>query len=138
MKKILFIITLLYLGCKPNPSRYAEFINGYWEIENVCKNGELLKQFKINQRIDFFKINNDLSGYRKKLKPNFDGTYTSSNDKLNFQLEIKLHNRIYLVYIDNNTTFSEEVIKVNNKSLTLKNDKGLVYNYKAYKPLEIN
>ena len=138
MKKTLFIITLLYLGCKPNPSRYAELINGYWEIENVCKNGELLKEFKINQRIDFFKINNDLSGYRKKLNPNFDGTYTSSNDKLNFQLEIKLRNRIYLVYIDNNTTFSEEVIKANNKSLTLKNDKGLVYNYKAYKPLEIN
>ena len=91
MKKTLFIITLLYLGCKPNPSRYAEFINGYWEIENVYKNGELLKEFKINQRIDFFKINNDLSGYRKKLKPNFDGTYTSSNDKLNFQLEIKFH-----------------------------------------------
>jgi len=138
MKKILFIITLINLGCKPNPIEHAKHINGYWEIENVYKNGKLLKEFKISQRIDFFKINEDLSGYRKKLKTNLDGTYTSSNDKLSFNLEIKLYKRLILVYVDNNTTFSEEVIKVNNKNLTIKNDNGLIYNYKAYKPLEIN
>jgi len=138
MKKILFIITLINLGCKPNPIEYAKHINGYWEIENVYKNGKLLKEFKISQRIDFFKINEDLSGYRKKLKTNLDGTYTSSNDKLSFNLEIKLYKRLILVYVDNNTTFNEEVIKVNNKNLSIKNDNGLIYNYKAYKPLEIN
>ena len=71
MKKVLFLTTLFFFGCKPHPVDYIEFINGYWEIENVYKNGKLLKEFKISQDIDYFRINNDLSGFRKKLKPNF-------------------------------------------------------------------
>ena len=138
MKKVLFLTTLFFFGCKPHPVDYIEFINGYWEIENVYKNGKLLKEFKISQEIDYFRINNDLSGFRKKLKPNFNGSYTTSKDQLNFKLEIKFNKRLIIVYEDNNTIFDEEITKVNKTNLSIKNDKGMVYNYKAYKPLEIN
>lgn len=138
MKKVLFLTTLFFFGCKPHPVDYIEFINGYWEIENVYKNGKLLKEFKISQEIDYFRINNDLSGFRKKLKPNFNGSYTTSKDKLNFKLEIKFNKRLIIVYEDNNTIFVEEITKVNKTNLSIKNDKGMVYNYKVYKPLELN
>lgn len=138
MKKVLFLTTLFFFGCKPHPVDYIEFINGYWEIENVYKNGKLLKEFKISQEIDYFKINNDLSGFRKKLKPNFNGSYTTSKDQLNFKLEIKFNKRLIIVYEDNNTIFVEEITKVNKTNLSIKNDKGMVYNYKVYKPLELN
>ena len=138
MKKVLFITTLFFFGCKPHPVDYIEFINGYWEIENVYKNGKLLKEFKINQEIDYFRINNDLSGFRKKLKPNFNSSYTTSKDQLNFKLEIKFNKRLIIVYENNNTIFVEEITKVNKTNLSIKNDKGMVYNYKAYKPLELN
>ena len=138
MKKVLFITTLFFFGCKPHPVDYIEFINGYWEIENVYKNGKLLKEFKISQEIDYFRINNDLSGFRKKLKPNFNGSYTTSKDQLNFKLEIKFNKRLMIVYEDNNTIFVEEITKVNKTNLSIKNDKGMVYNYKVYKPLELN
>ena len=138
MKKILFLTTLFFFGCKPHPVDYIEFINGYWEIENVYKNGKLLKEFKISREIDYFRINNDLSGFRKKLKPNFNGSYTTSNDQLNFKLEIKFNKRLMIVYKDNNTIFVEEITKVNKTNLSIKNDKGMVYNYKVYKPLELN
>ena len=138
MKKVLFLTTLFFFGCKPHPVDYIEFINGYWEIENVYKNGKLLKEFKISQEIDYFRINNDLSGFRKKLKPNFDGSYTTSKDQLNFKLEIKFNKRLIIVYEDNNTIFVEEITKVNKTNLSIKNDKGMVYNYKVYKPLELN
>ena len=138
MKKVLFLTTLFFFGCKPHPVDYIEFINGYWEIENVYKNGKLLKEFKISQEIDYFRINNDLSGFRKKLKPNFNGSYTTSKDQLNFKLEIKFNKRLIIVYEDNNTIFVEEITKVNKTNLSIKNDKGMVYNYKAYKPLELN
>ena len=138
MKKVLFLSTLFFFGCKPHPVDYIEFINGYWEIENVYKNGKLLKEFKISQEIDYFKINNDLSGFRKKLKPNFNGSYTTSKDQLNFKLEIKFNKRLIIVYEDNNTIFVEEITKVNKTNLSIKNDKGMVYNYKVYKPLELN
>ena len=138
MKKILFLTTLFFFGCKPHPVDYIEFINGYWEIENVYKNGKLLKEFKISQEIDYFRINNDLSGFRKKLKPNFNGSYTTSKDQLNFKLEIKFNKRLIIVYEDNNTIFVEEITKVNKTNLSIKNDEGMVYNYKVYKPLELN
>ncbi len=138
MKKVLFLSTLFFFGCKPHPVDYIEFINGYWEIENVYKNGKLLKEFKISQEIDYFRINNDLSGFRKKLKPNFNGSYTTSKDQLNFKLEIKFNKRLIIVYEDNNTIFVEEITKVNKTNLSIKNDKGMVYNYKVYKPLELN
>ena len=138
MKKVLFLTTLFFFSCKPHPVDYIEFINGYWEIENVYKNGKLLKEFKINQEIDYFRINNDLSGFRKKLKPNFNGSYTTSKDQLNFKLEIKFKKRLMIVYEDNNTIFVEEITKVNKTNLSIKNDKGMVYNYKVYKPLELN
>ena len=138
MKKVLFLTTLFFFGCKPHPVDYIEFINGYWEIENVYKNGKLLKEFKISQEIDYFKINNNLSGFRKKLKPNFNGSYTTSKDQLNFKLEIKFNKRLIIVYEDNNTIFVEEITKVNKTNLSIKNDKGMVYNYKSFKPLELN
>lgn len=138
MKKVLLLTTLFFFGCKPHPVDYIEFINGYWEIENVYKNGKLLKEFKISQEIDYFRINNDLSGFRKKLKPNFNGSYTTSKDQLNFKLEIKFNKRLIIVYEDNNTIFVEEITKVNKTNLSIKNDKGMVYNYKVYKPLELN
>ena len=138
MKKVLFLTTLFFFGCKPHPVDYIEFINGYWEIENVYKNGKLLKEFKISQEIDYFKINNNLSGFRKKLKPNFNGSYTTSKDQLNFKLEIKFNKRLIIIYEDNNTIFVEEITKVNKTNLSIKNDKGMVYNYKSFKPLELN
>lgn len=138
MKKVLLLTTLFFFGCKPHPVDYIELINGYWEIENVYKNGKLLKEFKISQEIDYFRINSDLSGFRKKLKPNFNGSYTTSKDQLNFKLEIKFNKRLIIVYEDNNTIFVEEITKVNKTNLSIKNDKGMVYNYKPYKPLELN
>ena len=138
MKKVLFLTTLFFFSCKPHPVDYIEFINGYWEIENVYKNGKLLKEFKISEEIDYFRINNDLSGFRKKLKPNFNGSYTTSKDQLNFKLEIKFNKRLMIVYEDNNTIFVEEITKVNKTNLSIKNDKGMVYNYKVYKPLELS
>lgn len=137
MNKVLFFTTLFLFSCKPHPVDYIEFINGYWEIENVYKNGKLLKEFKVSQEIDYFNINNDLRGFRKKLKPNFNGTYTTSDDELNFKLEIKFNKRLFIVYEDNNTIFVEEITKVNKNNLSIKNDRGMVYNYKAYKPLEL-
>jgi hypothetical protein len=138
VKKVLLLTTLFFFGCKPHPVDYIELINGYWEIENVYKNGKLLKEFKISQEIDYFRIDNDLSGFRKKLKPNFNGSYTTSKDQLNFKLEIKFNKRLIIVYEDNNTIFVEEITKVNKTNLSIKNDKGMVYNYKPYKPLELN
>ena len=131
MKKTLLIIVLLAMGCKSNPDKHIEFIEGYWEIESVYKDNQLLRTFKINSGIDYFKINADLKGFRKKLKPNFSGIFETSKDVLNFKIEIQ-NNDLFLNYIDNATSFREEVLEVNKEKLVIKSNSGLVYNYKPY------
>tara|TARA_B000000475_G_scaffold270700_1_gene266877 strand:- start:2994 stop:3410 length:417 start_codon:yes stop_codon:yes gene_type:complete len=137
MKKTLLVIVLLAMGCKSNPDKHIEFIEGYWEIESVYKDNQLLRTFKINSGIDYFKINADLKGFRKKLKPNFSGTFETSKDVLNFKIEIQ-NNDLFLNYIDNATSFREEVLEVNKEKLVIKSNSGLVYNYKPYEALDLS
>ena len=137
MRKLLLIIVLLAMGCKSNPDKHIEFIEGYWEIESVYKDNQLLRTFKINSGIDYFKINADLKGFRKKLKPNFSGTFETSKDVLNFKIEIQ-NNDLFLNYIDNATSFREEVLEVNKEKLVIKSNSGLVYNYKPYEALDLS
>jgi len=137
MKKTLLVIVLLAMGCKSNPDKHIEFIQGYWEIESVYKDNQLLRTFKINSGIDYFKINADLKGFRKKLKPNFSGTFETSKDVLNFKIEIQ-NNDLFLNYIDNATSFREEVLEVNKEKLVIKSNSGLVYNYKPYEALDLS
>ena len=137
MKKTLLIIVLLAMGCKSNPDNDIEFIEGYWEIESVYKDNKLLRTFKINSGIDYFKINADLKGFRKKLKPNFSGTFETSKDVLNFKIEIQ-NNGLFLNYIDNATSFREEVLEANKEKLVIKSNSGLVYNYKPYEALDLS
>ena len=137
MKKTLLVIVLLAMGCKSNPDNDIEFIEGYWEIESVYKDNKLLRTFKINSGIDYFKINADLKGFRKKLKPNFSGTFQTSKDVLNFKIEIQ-NNGLFLNYIDNATSFREEVLEANKEKLVIKSNSGLVYNYKPYEALDLS
>jgi hypothetical protein len=137
MKKTLLVIVLLAMGCKSNADKHIEFIAGYWEIESVYKDNQLLRTFKINSGIDYFKINADLKGFRKKLKPNFNGTFETSKDILNFKIEIK-NNVLLLNYIDNGTSYFEEVLLVNDKKLVLKNRFGLIYHYVPYELLDLS
>jgi len=137
MKKTLLVIVLLAMGCKSNPDKHIEFIEGYWEIERVYKDNKLLRTFKINSGIDYFKINADLKGFRKKLKPNFSGTFQTSKDVLNFKIEIQ-NNGLFFNYIDNATSFREEVLEANKEKLVIKSNSGLVYNYKPYEALDLS
>ena len=43
MKKTLLFIVLLAMGCKSNSDKHIEFIEGYWEIESVYKDNQLLR-----------------------------------------------------------------------------------------------
>ena len=137
MKKLFVLICLCAVGCKSNPTDRIDSIEGYWEIESVYKDDKLIKIFKISPSIDYFKIDKGSIGFRKKLKPNFNGTFETSKDVLNFEIEIQ-NNTLFLNYIDNATKFSEEVLLASTEKLVLKNNRGFVYNYKTYKPLDLS
>ena len=137
MKKLFILICYCAVGCKSNQTHQIDSIEGYWEIESVYKDDKLIKTFKISPSIDYFKINKGSKGFRKKLKPNFNGTFETSKDVLNFEIEIQ-NNNLFLNYIDNATKFSEEVLLASTEKLVLKNNRGFVYNYKTHKPLDLS
>ena len=87
MKKLITLTLLILLyNCQSDEIRKIPFIEGYWEIKSVTKDQITIKDFKISGTIDYFKINNDLSGFRKKVTPRFDGAFEVSQNQSNFNI----------------------------------------------------
>lgn len=137
MKNLIFFFLLMLMSCKPDTNQFVGFIEGYWEIEQVTKNDRIIKGFKISTGIDYFKINANKTGFRKKLKPNFQGTFETSEDQLNFNLKLD-KNTLLLEYNDNGTSYSEEIVLVSATALVIANKEGFEYHYKPYEPLNLD
>ena len=86
MKKNIFLLLLLLLCCKKTSENTIKHIQGYWEIESVYKNGKLIKKFNVNQNVDYFQIYSDFSGFRKKLRTDLSGKFTTSNNVIYFKI----------------------------------------------------
>jgi len=84
--------------------------------------------------IDYFKVNADLSGYRKKVTPRFDGAFEMSQHESEFAIFIK-DSHLWIVYTDNEVTYREEIIRANASSLIISNSDGFIYTYKPFEPL---
>ena len=135
MKKLItFILASLIYSCQTEVTNYIPFIEGYWEIVSVTKDYKKIKEFKISGTIDYFKINPDLSGYRKKVTPRFDGAFEISKDVSDFKLSIEAH-QLWINYQVNGVTYREEITQANESSLVISNSDGFIYTYKPYEPL---
>ena len=135
MKKIitLLLASLLY-SCQSDVINYIPYVEGYWEIVSATKDQKKIKDFKISGTIDYFKINDNLSGYRKKVTPRFDGAFEISQDQSNFKLSIEDH-QLRINYNNNGIVYKEQIMRANETSLIISNSNGFSYNYKPYEPL---
>lgn len=131
---IAFIFFIVLNSCKSEVSTYIPFIEGYWEIVSVTKNQKEVKTYKMNGTVDYFKVNSDFSGYRKKVVPRVDGAFKMSQHKSEFTLSIE-GDDLWITYTNNDVTYKEEIKRANNSSLILSNTDGFVYTYKPYEPL---
>ena len=135
MKKIitLLLASLLY-SCQSDVINYIPYVEGYWEIVSATKDQKKIKDFKISGTIDYFKINDNLSGYRKKVTPRFDGAFEISQDQSNFKLSIEDH-QLRINYNNNGIDYKEQIMRANETSLIISNSNGFSYTYKPYEPL---
>ena len=135
MKKIitLLLASLLY-SCQSDVINYIPYVEGYWEIVSATKDQKKIKDFKISGTIDYFKINDNLSGYRKKVTPRFDGAFEISQDQSNFKLSIEDH-QLWINYNNNGIAYKEQIMRANETSLIISNSNGFSYTYKPYEPL---
>ena len=78
IKVILF--SVLLVSCKQQiQSTDIPKINGYWEIEKVVFDKGEDKEYAANQNYDYFQIDKNNQGIRKKVAPQLDGTFLVDN-----------------------------------------------------------
>lgn len=137
-KVFLFVLGLYLLNsCEKDSQMLIENLNGYWEIETVTfPNGEI-KEYKYNDLIDYISINDSLQGFRKKIKPSFDGTFSITNDAEGITMKIE-NDSLNLYYSTPYASWKETIIDVSENHLKLINQNKNVYLYKRYKAIDLS
>jgi hypothetical protein len=140
MKKIgLFFLVLLLVSCYSNVKKENIVkINGYWEIKQVKFSNGKTKDYKINETIDYFELqqaqfDNKVIGFRQKVMPKFDGKFQTNGIKENIKL-VEKDNAFYIEYTTKFGKWNEEITSMEDSTLILKNKDNLEYTYKKFKP----
>lgn len=134
MRKYIFIfISLIIISCgNEDPKKELQHINGYWTIDHVQVEKDSVLKYGFSQYIDYIKIN-DTSGFRKKLQPEFGGTFKTTKASEKVMPEIK-GNQLFLNYSTPYDKWTEEVLQADEDELVLKNRDGKIYYYRRFDP----
>ena len=138
LKGFIYVLFLIMgIGCsKPNVQEQIYNINGYWEIERVKFPNGSVKDYTVSFTIDYIEIKDSI-GFRIKLQPGIDGSFSKSDDKQ--QVVLKLENdSLRLYYSTPFYSWKETVILVKDSTLVLLNENKTVYTYRRFKPLNLN
>ncbi|WP_420319835.1 hypothetical protein [Flagellimonas sp.] len=138
MKKlVLFYAVLALLGCKNEPvsEEQLDNLNGYWEISEVIFPDGSKKNYTINPSIDFIQLENK-QGFRKKVRPKFNGTYETSHD---VELLKVVEGETFFIFQYSNefSEWEETLVQLDSMSFSVRNNEGILYSYKRFEPISI-
>lgn len=138
MKRWFFSFAIIFslFSCSENPQSYIQYLEGYWEITDVSKNNKSVKSYTISTSVDYFKVNDDLTGFRKKVAPSLDGKFTVTQHESPFVLKVE-NNELLIYYTVNSVTFKETIGWASENELILTNADGFKYTYKPFEQLII-
>ncbi|HSD05755.1 hypothetical protein [Flavobacterium sp.] len=140
MKKVLSVLIAVFLltACKQKiqPTDIAK-INGYWEIEKVIFKDGNAKKYGVNEAFDYFKIDKNNSGIRKKVMPQLDGTFLVNDTFENVKIRFA-DDQTFLDYSTPYMKWSEEVLTLNDKELVVLNSEKKEYHYKKTGPIKLD
>lgn len=130
MKKIVLLFIFgMFVSCQQSISDAdLQYLNGYWEIEKVALPDGDKKEYKINETLDYFKIDKN-KGFRKKVMPQLDGTYLTNDIQEEISIIVKDGNAT-IQYKTPYASWNEEIIQLSNEKLVIKNQQDLEYHYK--------
>ncbi|UCD60495.1 MAG: hypothetical protein JSV59_11500 [Flavobacteriaceae bacterium] len=135
-KWLTLLLFFCFLACSERISESdLNYINGYWEIQEVKFPNGKTKEYDINMTIDYFKFDK-IQGFRKKMQPKFDGTFNTSSDAESFQI-IEKDGSFWMHYKNDLSIWEEQIIKINKTSMVVKNKEGLSYHYRRFKTINI-
>ena len=127
---VFLFFSFLFISCHPkiNPNDICK-MNGYWEIDKVVFDQGKDKEYSINESYDYFQIDKNNSGFRKKVMPQLDGTFlvNDSKESLKFRFE---ENKTFIDYETAYAKWSEELVAISNDELVLINSDKKEFHYK--------
>lgn len=137
MKQLIALFTLIVLtSCSKTPEINPKALNGYWEIEKVILPNGKEHIYKVNESLDYFKLNDKLVGYRQKIKPTLNGTYTATAELEHVYLKIK-GDSLNIFYETAFAKWKETILELNTDRLKIVNPDNNVYIYKRFTPLNL-
>lgn len=130
------VVLIFFFGCSTSIQKQdLKYLNGYWEIAEVEFANGKTKEYDINTTIDFIELNG-LSGFRKKMQPQLNGSYKTSDDAENFRI-IEKEEVLILIYGEGTKEWEEEIITLDKNLFSVRNQDGKIYRYKRYEPLNL-
>ncbi|UZO79939.1 hypothetical protein NBT05_13395 [Aquimarina sp. ERC-38] len=135
MFKYLFILVISISCTRSDTSTKLSNITGYWEINKVIAPNGDEKHYKFNQNIDYFEIK-DTTGIRKKLQPQFDGTFKATGDSERFQIK-KTSDSVHFMYKNSWSSWKETILVAEKDKLLIINEEGIQYEYRPYEKLNL-
>lgn len=139
MKKVFGVLfaALLFVGCKQKitPADVTK-INGYWEIEKVVLEDGNEKEYGMNESFDYFQIDKNNAGIRKKVMPQLDGTFLVNDTFENVKIRFS-DDQTFLDYSTPYMKWSEEILALTDKELVVLNAEQKEYHYKKTGPIKI-
>jgi len=137
VRKVFLLLALgIIFSCSKDPETLISHLNGYWEIDEVTLPDGTKRDYNYNDTIDFLSINDSLTGFRKKMKPNFDGSFSTSNDAEALKIVIE-NDSLNIYYKTPYSEWKETVLDATEDKLLIQNKDKLIYLYKRYEPLVI-
>lgn len=139
MKKtfIILFISLFFVACQQKISTSdISKINGYWEIEKVVFDQGKDKEYGMNESYDYFQIDKNNTGIRKKVMPQLDGTFLTNDAYENVTVRFENDN-VFLDYKTPYAKWTEELIALSDDELVLRNTEKKEYHYKKAESINI-
>ncbi|MGV3696361.1 hypothetical protein [Flavobacterium sp.] len=137
---LFFIFTLV--SCSNVKKEDINKLDGYWEIREVEMPDGQEKEYKVNETIDYFELEERpqslvvLNGFRQKVMPQFDGTFKTNGIREIIKV-LDEGDRFFIEFSTKYGKWKEEIIALEDSTLVLKNKDDLMYKYKKFKPFKL-
>ena len=139
MKNIIgfLFVSFLFISCQQKiKTEDVVKINGYWEIEKVIFDEGKDKNYTINESYDYFEIGKNNSGFRKKVRPQLDGTFLVNDSQENVKVRFD-NGKVFLDYTTPYAKWSEELVEISEYKMVFTNSEKKEYHYKKATPINI-
>lgn len=130
------LIIFFSISCSLKNDVDISRIDGYWEIKSVTFKDGTKKEYTFSDTIDFLSLTDSLTGIRKKMKPNFSGYFETSKDSERFEIIFE-NDSVNVYYETPFDSWKETILELSENELVVSNQKGAVYSYIRYQPINI-